>query len=259
MKRLIALIVAAVMCTVGFIGCTSQKELVIGYTEYPPMNYFENDKLVGFDTEFAEAVCAKLGYKAKFQLIDWNSKYVELNGGTIDCIWNGFTYNSTDDDGVERSEKVDFTYAYMNNKQCVVVKKDALATLSSKDALAGKKVAAEDGSAGEGIAKELIGDNGTYVGATAQMNTLTELSSGNVDFVVIDKTMADSIIGKGDYADLAIAEGVEIEGEQYAVGFKKGSELTDKVNQAIKELAADGTLARLAEKYGLSNYLITEY
>ena len=91
------------------------------------------------------------------------------------------------------------------------------------------------------------------------MNTLTELKSGNVDFVVIDKTMAKSIIGKGDYADLAIAEEIEIEAEQYAIGFKKGSELTAKVNIAIKELAEDGTLTKLAEKYGLSNYVITEF
>ena len=121
------------------------------------------------------------------------------------------------------------------------------------------KVSAENGSAGEGVAKNFVGENGTYIGVTAQMNTLTELKSGNVDFVVIDKTMAKSIIGQGDYADLAIAEAIEIEAEQYAIGFKKGSELTAKVNIAIKELAADGTLAALAEKYGLSNYVITEF
>ncbi|MEE1356044.1 MAG: transporter substrate-binding domain-containing protein [Clostridia bacterium] len=261
MKKILALILAALMVAVCFAGCSSEKkELVIGYTDYAPMNYTnDNGELVGFDTEFAKAVCEKLGYTAKFQLIDWNNKYMELDSGAIDCIWNGFTYNCADDDGVQRGDKVSFTYAYMNNEQCVVVKKDNLSALNSADALAGKKVSAENGSAGEGCAKTLMGDNGTYIGVTAQMNTLTELSSGNVDFVVIDKTMANSIIGKGDYSELAIADKIEIESEQYAVGFKKGSELTEKVNGAIKELAADGTLAELAEKYGLSNYLITEY
>ena len=111
----------------------------------------------------------------------------------------------------------------------------------------------------ESQAKTLMGEDGKYIGVTAQMDTLTELKSGNVDFVVIDKTMAASIIGNGDYADLAVADAVTIESEQYAIGFKKGSDLTAKVNGAIKELAEDGTLAKLAEKYGLSNYVITNY
>ena len=262
MKRIIALVLCALMCVACLAACTpantTKEKLVIGYTDYAPMNYLDDDgNLVGFDTEFAKAVCAKLGYEPEFVEIDWNNKYIELDGGTIDCVWNGFTYNCADDDGVLRSDKVDFSVAYMNNEQCVVVKKDNLATLNTNDALAGKKVSAENGSAGESCAKGLIGDNGTYVGVTAQMNTLTELSSGNVDFVVIDKTMALSIIGKGDYANLAIADGIEIEGEQYAIGFKKGSDLTAKINGAIAELLADGTLAQLAQKYGLSNYLIT--
>ena len=270
MKKFLAILLAILTLTMCLASCGSKKdddkktegngELVIGYTLYAPMNYEEDGKLVGFDTEFAEAVCKKLNMTAKFQLIDWNNKYMELNSGNIDCIWNGFTFNcADDDDGIQRTEKVDVSYAYMNNEQCVVVKAANKDALNSNEALAGKKVSAEDGSAGEGVAKGLVGENGSYVGVSAQMNTLTELKSGNVDFVVIDKTMASSIIGKGDYADLAIAENVTIEAEQYAIGFKKGSELTAKVNAAIKELAADGTLTTLAEKYGLSNYVITEF
>lgn len=270
MKKIIALILALIMCAVVFVGCGKKedtndtgdetvKTLTIGYTLYAPMNYEENGELVGFDTEFAKAVCEKLGMEPKFQLIDWGNKYMEVNSGNIDCIWNGFTFNCADDDGVQRTDKVDVSYAYMNNEQCVVVKAADISNYTTAEALAGKKVSAENGSAGEGVAKDFIGDDGEYVGVTAQMNTLTELISGNVDFVVIDKTMAKSIIGQGDFANLAIAEEIEIEAEQYAIGFKKGSELTAKVNIAIKELAADGTLAALAEKYGLSNYVITEF
>lgn len=260
MKKILSLIICALMILPCFVGCGAKEELVIGYTDYKPMNYTDdNGKLVGFDTEFAEAVCKKLGYTPKFQLIEWNNKYMELSSGNIDCIWNGFTFNCADDDGVQRADKVDFSYAYMNNEQCVVVKADRLAELNDKAALAGKKVSAENGSAGEGVAKGLIGDNGTYIGATAQSDTLKELASGNVDFVVIDKTMAKSIVGQGDYKTLSIADKVAIESEQYAIGFEKGSELTAKVNGAIKELAADGTLDKLAEKYGLTNYLIKEY
>lgn len=264
MKKFLSMMMVAlmlVMTVMCFASCKGESEtLTIGYTDYAPMNYEENGKLIGFDTELAEAVCAKLGYTPEFQLIDWGNKYMELNSGNIDCIWNGFTWNcADDDDGVQRSEKVDFSAAYMNNEQCVVVKATDLATLNSAAALAGKTVSAENSSAGEGQAKALAGENGTYVGVTAQMDTLTELKSGNVDFVVIDKTMANSIIGKGDYADLAIADAIVIESEQYAIGFKKGSELTAKVNEALKELAADGTLTDLAEKYGLSNYVITDF
>ena len=266
MKKILALTLALIMCAFCFASCgntnddtTDVKTLTIGYTDYAPMNYEENGKLVGFDTEFAEAVCAKLGMEPKFQLIDWGNKYMEVDSGNIDCIWNGFTFNCADDDGIQRSDKVDFSYAYMNNEQCVVVKAADVANYTTADALAGKKVSAENGSAGEGVAKDFVGDNGEYVGVTAQMNTLTELKSGNVDFVVIDKTMAKTIIGQGDYADLAIADAIEIEAEQYAIGFKKGSDLTAKVNAAIVELAEDGTLAALAEKYGLSNYVITEF
>ena len=261
MKKIISIILATLMLIPCLVGCGAAKEqLVIGYTDYAPMNYVDDSgNLVGFDTEFAIAVCDKLGYEAKFQLIEWNNKYMELSGGTVDCVWNGFTYNCADDDGVQRADKVDFSYAYMNNEQCVVVKASNLDTLNSETALAGRRVAAENGSAGESCAKSLIGDSGTYIGVTAQADTLKELASGNVDFVVIDKTMAKSIVGKGDYASLAIADNVEIEGEQYAIGFKKGSDLTAKINEAIVALAQDGTLAKLAEKYGLSNYLITEY
>lgn len=261
MKKILAIITCVLTLVVCLAGCGAQKEeLVIGYTDYKPMNYTdESGNLVGFDTEFAQAVCKKLGCEPKFQLIEWNNKYMELDGGTIDCVWNGFTYNCADDDGIQRKDKVDFSYAYMNNEQCVVVKADKLATLNNKAALEGKRVSAENGSAGEGCAKNLIGESGTYIGATAQTDTLKELASGNVDFVVIDKTMAYSLIGKGDYAALAIADNIEIEGEQYAIGFKKGSDLTAKINDAIVALAEDGTLERLAEKYGLSNYLIKEY
>lgn len=264
MKRFLTFVLAALMVAsmaFCFGSCGANKdELVIGYTLYAPMNYEENGELVGFDTELAEAVCEKLGMTPKFQLIDWGNKYMELNSGNIDCIWNGFTWNcADDDDGIQRSEKVDFSAAYMNNEQCVVVKASDLATLNNAEALKGKAVSFENGSAGESQAKALAGEGATLVAVTAQMDTLTELKSGNVAFVVIDKTMASSIIGKGDFSDLAVANNIVIESEQYAVGFKKGSELTEKVNAAFKELAEDGTLAALAEKYGLSNYVITNF
>ena len=155
MKKILALTLALIMCVFCFASCGNTSDdnndvvtLTIGYTDYAPMNYEENGKLVGFDTEFAEAVCAKLGMEPKFQLIDWGNKYMEVDSGNIDCIWNGFTFNCADDDGIQRSDKVDFSYAYMNNEQCVVVKAADVANYTTADALAGKKVSAENGSAG---------------------------------------------------------------------------------------------------------------
>jgi len=264
MKKVVSLVLALILCSVCFLATTScqknDNKLIVGYTIYEPMNYLdENNELVGFDTELAKAVAAKLGMEIEFQKIEWSNKYLELEAGTINCIWNGFTSNCADDDGVQRSDKVDFSYAYMNNEQCVVVKAENAATLNTAQALADKKGAAEEGSAGEGVVKGFLADEKNYIGCAAQTATLNELMSGNVQFVVIDKTMAKTIIGKGDYASLTIVDSIEIPSEKYSVGFKKGSDLTAKVNGAIKELAADGTLAALAEKYGLSNYVITEY
>ncbi len=263
MKKILSLALAAIMCLtclVTFASCGNKDDkLIIGYTIYEPMNYLdENGKLIGFDTELAEAVAKKLGMEVEFQKIEWDNKYLELESGAVNCLWNGFTSNCADKDGVQRSEKVDFSYAYMNNQQCVVVKKANLTTLNTAAALANKIGAAEKGSAGEGVAKDFLANENTYVGKNSQADTLTELKAGTVDFVVIDRTMANSMVGKGDYSDLAIVDAIEIQPEFYSIGFKKGSELTEKVNQALKELAEDGTLLALAQKYGLENYVITD-
>ena len=112
---------------------------------------------------------------------------------------------------------------------------------------------------GIGVAKDFVTESGKFTACTAQTATLTELMGNKVDFVVIDKTMAKTIVGNGNYADLAMVESIEIPSEEYSIGFKKGSELTAKVNGALETLAANGTMKTLAEKYGLENYVITEF
>ncbi len=225
-------------------------KIVCGITIYEPMNYKdENGNLIGFDTEFAKLVGEKLGVEIEFQEIKWGNKYIELNAGNIDCIWNGFTSNSKDDDGVERSEKVDFTYAYADNKQCVVVKKSALASITSVESLAGKTAAAEEGSAGESYAKGVTTKE--VVGKTAQMDTFTEVKSGAVDFVVVDVLLAEKVVGKGNYSDLAIVSSdvIDIDPEVYSIGCRKNSDLDEKINDAIVELLNEGKLEALAVKY----------
>ena len=270
-KRILALVLATLTAflTLGLAGCggktdtetstepaADEKVVVVGYTIYEPMNYKdENDKLVGFDTELAEIVFENLGYEVMFKEIQWDSKYTDLDSGTIDCVWNGFTANTADDDGVLRSEKVDFSYNYMENKQAVIAKKDAgFATAAD---LKGKIGVGESGSAGETYAKTF--EDVKYKGLTKQTDCLLEIVSGTADFGVVDVQLAKSYVGKGDYADLTIIEGLYSDPEFYAIGFKKGSPLVAEVNAQLEILGANGTIAELGEKYGVPDTVITDF
>ena len=264
MKKIFALILAALMIASCFAGCTPtenadtpDKTVVVGYTIYEPMNFKdESGKLVGFDTELAEAVFGNLGYKVLFQEIVWGAKYTDLNAGTIDCVWNGFTCNCADqDDGIQRSEKVDFSYKYMENQQVIVVKSDS--AIASAADLNGKIGAAEGGSAGESYGEGFEG--ATIKPFDVQTKCIFEVNAGTADFAVVDAQLAKSYVGKGDYANLKIVEDLSSDVEFYAIGFKKGSALTAEVNAALEALAANGTIAALAEKYGVSNTAITDF
>ena len=237
---------------------TEKKVITVGYTLYAPMNYEENGELVGFDTDLAKAVFENLGYSVQFKLIDWNNKYVDLESGNIDCIWNGFTANTTDDDGVARADKVDFSYNYMLNQQAIVVKADDVAAYTDVATSFVNKIGyAEEGSAGEEYAKTLT--DAVIQTATYQTDALMQVKSGSADFAVVDILLAKSMAGNGDYADLAIVTAIEAPAEYYAIGFKKGSDLTAKVNAELEKLAADGTIATLADKYGVANSAIKDF
>ncbi len=265
MKKILAVLMAVLMVVLCFSACGGNDEnkeeqkkptLVVGYTIYAPMNYLdENGTLVGFDTELAKAVFENLGYEVIFKEIDWESKYTDLASGTIDCIWNGFTCNTKDDDGVARADKVDFSYNYMENRQVIVVKNDA--KVATAEDLKGKLGVAENGSAGETYANDFEGT--TYKGFGKQTECLYEVKMGTADFAVVDAQLAKSYCGKGDYANLVIVDALSSDVEFYAIGFEKGSELTAKVNDQLVALAANGTIAKLAEKYGVSNTAITDF
>lgn len=258
MKKLMAIVMAALMIMTCMVGCGKEEEktVVVGYTLYAPMNYLDEDgNLIGYDTELAEAVFEGLGYKVIFQEIDWDSKYTDLDSGTIDCVWNGFTCNTADDDGILRSEKVDFSYNYMENRQVIICKADA--GITSAADLNGKTAAAESGSAGETYAETFEGV--TVKGYPKQTDCLFEVNAGTADFAVLDAQLAKSYVGKGDYASLTIVEDLSSDVEYYAIGFEKGSELTAQVNAQLEKLAADGTIVKLAEKYNVSDTVITDY
>ncbi len=224
---------------------------VAGITLFEPMNYYdENGELTGFETEFTKAVCEKLGVEAKFQEIEWDKKEIELNAKTIDAIWNGLTVTE------ERKENMAFSESYVRNKQVVVIKVDNKDKYTDEASMAGASCAAESGSAGQSAieASEVLSQN-EFIGSSAQKDVLLEVKSGTVELGVLDYVMAKASIGEGtDYNDLMIVEGVELAPEEYAIGMRKGdTETVAKVNGAIDELVADGTLKALAEKYGLAD------
>ncbi len=225
----------------------SKGNLVVGMTIYEPMNYEdpETGELTGFDTEFAEAFAEKAGYEdVEFVEIDWGTKFITLEAGEIDCIWNGMTITD------EAKLNADVSNPYVKNAQVVVVSKDVAADFTTADALAGLKVAAESGSAGAAA----VTDSGVecdLIEVDVQTTALLQVATGKADACVIDITMANSMLKEGtDFDSLAIA--MELTGEEYGVAFKKGSPLTAEFNDVMAELMADGTLDALAEKYNLT-------
>ena len=220
-------------------------KLVIGYTVYEPMNYTDADgNFTGFDTELATAVCEKLGVEPEFVEINWDTKVVELDAKSIDCIWNGMTL--TDDIMANTA----CTKAYAKNAQVVVMKADA--DYSSTADLVGKTIVAEAGSAGESaISEDESLSQADYVSKSVQTDCLMEVAAGTADAAVLDLTLATAMIGEGtDYANLAIKD--ELNAEEYGVAFRKGSDVAEAVNAAFDELKADGTMQKLADKYSLT-------
>ena len=220
-------------------------KMTIGYTVYAPMNYTdENGEFVGFDTELATAVCEQLGVEPEFVEINWDTKIVELDAKSIDCIWNGMTL--TDDIMANTA----CTEAYAKNAQVVVMK--AGSGYTSTADLVGKTVVAEAGSAGETTVQEDENlSQADYVSKGVQTDCLMEVAAGTADAAVLDLTLASAMIGEGtDYADLEIVD--ELNAEEYGVAFRQGSDAAAAVNDAFAALKADGTMQALADKYGLT-------
>ena len=220
-------------------------KMTIGYTVYEPMNYTDAEgNFTGFDTELATAVCEKLGVEPDFVEINWDTKIVELDAKSIDCIWNGMTLTD------EIMANTACTKAYAKNAQVVVMKADADYT-STAD-LVGKTVVAEAGSAGESaIQDDESLSQADYNSKSVQTDCLMEVAAGTADAAVLDLTLATAMIGDGtDYANLTIKD--ELNAEEYGVAFRKGSDAAAAVDAAFDELKSDGTMQKLADKYSLS-------
>lgn len=231
------------------------KTITVAYTDYEPMNYTEDGVFQGFDTELALMTFNALGYEVRFKLIDWSNKYNELSSGTVDCLWNGFTANS-DDNGTPRNQLVNFSYYYMQNKQCVV-KKSGTANVSDFADFNGKTVSFEEGSAGEDFVKDVSGARKKPV--ASQMDAIREVNAGTSEYAIVDLLLASRLCGKNNYKSLEINEGLETSVEYYAIGFAKndtGAKLRDDVNVMLTAFSKTGQLKALAEKYGLEKAYI---
>ena len=223
--------------------------LVVGITEFAPMDYQdENGEWIGFDADMARKVAEALGVEVEFSVIDWNNKLMELEGRTVDCLWNGMTITDEITGGASA------TNPYATNAQVVVLKSGIAEDYQTVESLAELNFAVEAGSAGEAAAQEA---GLTCVSVSDQATALMEVNSGTSDACIVDLLMAGAMIGEGtSYPDLTYT--VRLTEEDYGVGCRKGSDLTDFINEQLKVLYDDGTIAELAEQYGISDNIVPQ-
>ncbi|MBQ8683402.1 MAG: transporter substrate-binding domain-containing protein [Clostridia bacterium] len=260
MKKFLSLLTAVLMLVGCLAACSAPgagdvayvKEkgtLVVGITVFEPMDYQDADgNWIGFDAEMAALFAEKLGVKAEFQIIEWDNKAFELEGKTIDVVWNGMTLTD------EVKAAMACSNAYCNNQQIVIVKKDVADQYKTVDSVKGLKFAVEAGSAGK---KQVEALGAQFVEVADQATALSEVKAGTSDAAVIDSLMAGAMVGEGTgYADLMYTVGLN--DEEYGVGFRKGSDLVAELNKFFKETYADGTMMELAEKYGVQASIIEQ-
>ncbi len=257
MKKRIALALALLLTLTLFAACGANNsssdlayvqgkgKLVVGITDYAPMDYKdENGNWIGFDAELSRLFAQELGVQCEFVVLtDWSKKFFELDTKNIDVIWNGMTI--TDDVKINTS----CSDPYVVNAQVLVMKSDVISSYTTLESLSGLRFAVENGSAGQAA----LDDNNlkNYVTLQDQAAALMEVAAGTSDACVIDITMAEAMTGEGtSYANLSA--GLRLTEEQYGIGFRKGSDLTAKLNAFLKKCMADGTLDALAKKYNVS-------
>ena len=219
--------------------------LVLGLDDsVPPRGYRdENNEIVGYDIDLATEVCKRLGVELKLQPIDWTAKENELNTKKIDCIWNGM---SIDD---ERKQNMTLSIPYLDNSMAFVVKNDSgIKTLAD---MAGKKLALQSGSTAATAldeAADFKATLGEVVGLKDNMTALMDLEMGGVDVVLMDDVVANYYIATNNKPFELLEETLST--EEYAVGFRKGDEaLANAVNEALQEMAKDGKLNEITQKW----------
>ena len=257
MKKLLTIIMAgalALCACFSLVGCGEKKvedggKIIVGITDYKPMDYIENGEWVGFDAELSKKVFSDLGYTVEFKEIDWDTKIVTLNAGNIDVIWNGMTVTD------ELLDNVLLSNVYLQNQQYAVVKKDSTFTLAAKTDLTGKTVAVESGSAAEDA---MEGITCTLRKLNNQNSAIMEVAAGTSDVAIVDYTMAKTLTSVGsDYYETLKMVDLGFDVEEFAIAFRKAdSKLCFNVNKKLNELKASGYVAELAAKYGVVNLLV---
>ena len=209
--------------------------LIVGITEFEPMDYQnEAGEWIGFDADLARAFADSLGVEAVFQVIEWDNKVMELDGKTIDVVWNGMTLTD------EVLSAMECSNAYCNNAQVVILPADSAEDYPDAASMSELNFAVESGSAGEAMAIAVL-----------------EVSSGTCQAAIIDSLMAAAMVGEGtSYADLTYT--ISLNSEEYGVGFRKGSDLAAALNEFFVDYYAAGTMQELAETYGVSAALIAQ-
>ncbi len=274
MKKVLAAILTIIMTAALFAGCGSssassaapaaessaaesaaEEKFVFKHgfdLDYPPYSYITDDgKTGGFDVEMAQAVCDYYGWEYQAVPFNWDAKDAELNAGSCDCIWSGFTVNGREDDYL-------WSKPYSDNTQMIMVRKDSgIATLAD---LAGKKVGVQTATSAYDLLNDEEGQKAladtfasleVYETYTIAFN---DLKAGAIEAIAIDVTSGNFLMSGQDGFQFL---GEELGSEQYAIGFRKDDkELCDKINAALDALAADGTVAKIAENYpDISNYI----
>lgn len=224
--------------------------LVVGMTDFEPMDY-KNDsgEWIGFDADMARAFAESLGVQAEFIEINWDNKIMELDSKAIDCVWNGMTLTD------EVKESMGTSEPYCLNAQVVVLAADRIADYQTVDSLSGLTFAVEAGSAGKAEVEKLGLD---FLEMETQAAALMEVAAGASDACAIDSLMAGAMVGEGtSYPDLGCAVILnEEEGEEYGVGFRKGSDLVDAFNTFWKGAYDDGTVMDVATTYGVQEAIV---
>lgn len=259
MKKLTALLTALVMMMALTIPAFAEQAdsdyikekgtLVVGITDFAPMDYKDADgNWIGFDADVATAFAKHLGVEVEFVEIEWDNKVLELNAKSIDCVWNGMTLTD------EVTSSMACSNAYCNNAQVVIIPADQADKYQTAQDCADLVFAVEAGSAGEA---EIAALGYEYTPVQSQASALMEVAAGTCDAAVIDSLMAAAMVGEGtSYENLTYT--VQLNSEEYGVGFRTGSDLAQALNEFLKDAYEDGSLEEIAETYGVQAALIQQ-
>ena len=259
MKKLTALLTALVMMMALTIPAFAEQAdsdyikekgtLVVGITDFAPMDYKDADgNWIGFDADVATAFAQYLGVEVEFVEIEWDNKVLELNAKSIDCVWNGMTLTD------EVTSSMACSNAYCNNAQVVIIPADQADKYQTAQDCADLVFAVEAGSAGEA---EIAALGYEYTPVQSQASALMEVAAGTCDAAVIDSLMAAAMVGEGtSYENLTYT--VQLNSEEYGVGFRTGSDLAQALNEFLKDAYEDGSLEEISETYGVQAALIQQ-